>query len=60
MKTATRTVAPLTLAQIDKRLTIHARQLQRGSAGTGVIREDVLEGADQLLDLRLELTEGNQ
>lgn len=50
----------LSLAQIDKRLTVYARQLERGSAGTGVTREEVLLGADHLLDLRLELTEGSR
>lgn len=47
----------LTIAQIDKRLTVYARQLERGSAHIGVTREEVLLGADHLLDLRLELTQ---
>lgn len=57
MSTVARTEPTLTVAQIDKRLEVYARQLERGAAHTGITREEVLLGADHLLDLRLELTE---
>lgn len=57
MSTIARPAEPvLTVAQIDRCLSVHARQLEQGPARVGMTRADVMEHVDDLLDQRLELS----
>lgn len=56
MSTIARPTAPaLTVAMIDRRLSVYARSLERGTSYVGMTRADVMEQVDDLLDQRLEL-----